>query len=98
MAGWITPGPHPYSATPHAVARFAERYPVAGVPDTAESRLRRVMFQAVHVEDILDEGQQIWKSTDNGRTVLMVVRDGIVKTVLPTGSRRPAHRRRLRHA
>lgn len=89
---------HPYTATSHAIGRFVERYPIAGVPDTAAGRLHQAMRNAIHVEDIPDEGQEIWKGTDNGRTVLMVVRDGVVKTVLPTGSRRPAHRRRLRHA
>lgn len=82
----------------HSVRRFIERCFPPGTEISfvqAEQRLQAIRCFAEHVEDIPDEGQEIWRGYEEGSVaeVLMVVRDGVVRTVLPPGSRRPASRR-----
>lgn len=82
----------------HAVDRFIERY-LRGewdcvVRGDAECLLESIRANAVHVEDLPDEGQEIWRGPNGWRDVLLVVRDGVVTTVLPMGATRPAGRRR----
>ena len=89
----------------HAIDRFIERHlrcDTAGMllpPSEIERAQARVVLDIIrataeHVEDITDEGQEIWRGRGGFRSVLLVVRDGVVRTVLKPGSRRPSSRRR----
>ncbi len=84
----------PTSFTEHALDRYIERW----CPGTKRHEARQVLrfiavVAAVHVEDLPDEGQEIWRGPGAFREVLMVVRDGEVTTVLPKGAKRPETRR-----
>jgi hypothetical protein len=81
----------------HALERFIERW---GPMPNAEQVLKvAVSCSAYHVENVPDENQSIWGfvvhyGPRKGEVALMVVAaDGTVRTVLPSGSRRPAKRR-----
>lgn len=94
----LTP-PHKLDDDGHSVERFIERH--YGDDDKpsykdAEAVLNSIREHAVFVEDLPDEGQQIWRVFYPYAEVKMVVRDGVVCTVLPVGAERPKHRRRSR--
>lgn len=80
----------------HAVQRFIERY-FASESDIsfeeAERRLNAVRCRAEFVEEIPGEGQELWCGHEDGSLVevLMVVQDGVVRTVLGTWN--PSKRR-----
>lgn len=70
----------------HSVQRFIERY--LDVSSTisveeAERRLHGIRCRAEFVENI-DNGQELWKGREEGSVtdVLMVVKDGVVRTVV----------------
>ena len=87
----------PTEITEHAIQRFNERYFEGRLSyDEASRRLDAVRCAAVHVEDIPDEDQEIWAGREPGSIVdvLLCCADGVIKTVLPPGSQRPATRRR----
>lgn len=70
----------------HAVRRFIERYFDANSTisfEEAERRLHGIRCRATFVEDI-DNGQELWEGREEGSVsgVLMVVKDGVVRTVL----------------
>lgn len=74
----------------HAVQRFIERCFAPGAVirfEEAERRLNVVRSRAFYVDNI-DNGQQLWRGFDVllEREVLMVVKDGVVRTVLAPGS------------
>lgn len=89
--------PHKLDDDGHAVARFIERhYPDNAKPTTKEATeiLDVIRATSVHVEDVPDEGQEIWRGRGAFHPVKMVVRDGVVTTVLPRDAERPKHRGR----
>jgi len=87
----------PSQFTEHALQRFIERWgPMA---DPEEDLRMATITRAFPIEEIPDEQQSIWgfvvlDGPQKGETALMVVSaDGTVRTVLPSGSKRPASRR-----
>lgn len=91
--------PHKLDDDGHSLDRFLERhYPDAQKPkrSDAETILNVIRATAVFVEHVKDEGQEIWRGAGAFHDVLMVVRDGVVCTVLKKDSVRPATRRRQR--
>lgn len=84
----------PTNLTEHAINRFIERHVPRMSFEDARGVLETIRATAQHVEDLPDEGQEIWRGCDAFSSVLMVVRDGWVRTVLPPGSERPKGRRR----
>lgn len=90
-------GPYKLDDQGHSVARFIERhYPDDAKPSIVDATtiLNVILATAVFVEDVPDEGQQIWRGSGAFSKVKMVVRDGVVTTVLPLGAERPKDRRR----
>jgi hypothetical protein len=79
----------------HSVQRFLERHYGDEKPSfaDAEAMLNIIRAGAVFVEDLPDEGQQIWRGQGLLSHVKLVVRDGVVRTVLPKDAQRPKHRR-----
>lgn len=88
----------PIEYTAHALERFIERW--GPMHDPEDALHMAVCTRATHVENIPEEKQSIWgfvvlDGPRKGETALMVVSaDGTVRTVLPSGSRRPEQRRR----
>jgi len=73
----------------HSLDRFIERhYSVGQKPlrSVAEVILKYVVSIAVHVEDVPREGQEIWRGQHAYNSVVLVVRDGVVRTVLAPNS------------
>lgn len=88
----------PCRFTDHALKRFIERW---GPLRNAEDELHHATVTGAYpIEEVPDENQSIWgfvvqSGPHKGETALMVVSaDGTVRTVLPSGSKRPASRRR----
>lgn len=97
----------PLEFTEHALDRFIERHfeafqdkPTriadlkAHYRENARGVLEYIRAHAVFVEDLPDEGQEIWHGPSEFSYVLLVVRDGLVTTVLPAGATRPEGRSR----
>lgn len=90
----------PMYFTDHALERFIERW--GPMPDPQDVLRMAVVTGAHHIENVPEEHQSIWGFTvlagpRKGEVAMMVVSaDGYVRTVLPSGSRRPEVRRRKR--
>lgn len=88
----------PSRYTDHALERFIERW--GPMSDAKHELHAATVSRAYHIEDVPDEKQSIWgfvvlQGPRKGETALMVVSaDGTVRTVLPSGSKRPTNRRR----
>lgn len=88
----------PSRYTEHALQRFIERW--GPMLDAEDALHTATVTGAYHIEDVPDERQSIWGfvvqgGPRKGEVALMVVSaDGTVRTVLPSGSRRPEKRRR----
>lgn len=106
-AGWYVGSTRDFLAKPlkppthytaHALERFIERW--GPMPDAIDELDLATFSRAYHVENVPDENQSIWgfvvqSGPRKGEVALMVVSaNGLVRTVLPSGSRRPAARRR----
>lgn len=82
----------------HALKRFVERW--GPIPKAKQVLNTATCTGAYFIETIPDENQSIWGfvvhgGPRKGETALMVVSaDGTVRTVLPSGSKRPTTRRR----
>jgi hypothetical protein len=83
----------------HSVERFIERYYGDDAKpsfEDARALLDEIRALAVFVEHLPDEGQEIWQGRGAFQSLKMVVKDGVVRTVLPPGAQRPTERRRVR--
>ncbi len=88
----------PLSFTAHALQRFRERW--GPIPKAQQVLHMAVCTGAYFIETVPDENQSIWgfvvqAGPYKGETALMVVSaGGTVRTVLPSGAKRPVKRRR----
>lgn len=74
----------------HAVDQFIERHKPGHTFDQAKLLLYTLLRNAVHVEEILAEQQEIWRLPGD---ILICTKNGVVKTVLPAGATKPVARR-----
>ncbi len=85
----------PVKVTEHAVERFIERWEPSMSASAARARLLHYAGLATFKEHPPGE-PEIWEHFLVGGSILLVVRDGLVETVLPPGAKRPASRRSSR--
>ena len=79
----------PISTTDHAIDRYIERWHPDWTRRHATNELRRAIKFVELVEEEPKSKQAIWRSLNEPGLPLVVSHDGVVKTVLPPGAKRP---------